>query len=122
MQDRPGVLQQSKTLAVTFLTLLAETAELQCHQLCPLCAQVSPTAQLYSTVLLGQTGPAGYSSDQRLGETVAWQEGGGSWQEDIGKAVRLEHKDADQHLPEGNRDPQRAMTAAHKAGQAAGIW
>lgn len=60
--------------------------------------KVSPTAQLYSTVLLGQTGPPGDSSDQEaLGETVAWQEGRGIGQEHIGKAVRLEHKDADQH-------------------------
>lgn len=58
---------------------------------------VSPTAQLYSTVLLGQTGPAADSDHEALRETVAWQKGGGSWQEDIGKAARLEHKDADQH-------------------------
>lgn len=60
--------------------------------------EVSPTAWLYSTELLRQTGPAGDNTGQEaLGETVAWQEGAGSGQEDIGKAVRLEHKDADQH-------------------------
>lgn len=67
--------------------------------------EVSSTAQLYSTVLLGQTGPAGDSTDhEALGETVAWQERGGSGQErggsgqeDIRKALRFEHKDADQH-------------------------
>lgn len=86
---------------------------------------VSPTAQLYSTVLLGQTGPAADSDHEALRETVAWQKGGGRWQEDIGKAARLEHKDADQHQEPARgelRDPQGAMIAAHKAGQAAGIW
>lgn len=89
---------------------------------------VSPTAQLYSTVLLGQTRPAAEAADsdhEALRETVAWQKDGGSWPEDIGKAARLEHKDADQHQEPARgelRDPQGAMTAAHKAGQAAGIW
>lgn len=95
MQDRPGVLQQSKTLAVAFPTLLAEIAELQCHQPCPLCAQSQPHCPAVQHRVAGVDRA---SSDQEaLGETAAGQEGGGSGQEDIGKVVRLEHKDADQH-------------------------
>lgn len=77
-----------------------ETAKLQCHQPCPLhawgqhhfpVAEVLLTGHLLSTVLLGQAGQGGDSSDHKcLGETLAWQEGGGSCQEDKDKvAVRL---------------------------------
>lgn len=86
-----------------------ETAKLQCHQPCPPHAWGQhrfPAAEALLTGLLlstqhcwGRQGKEAIAVTTRvLGRTVAWQEGGGSCQEDKDKAAAtLEQKDAEQH-------------------------
>jgi len=130
MQDGPGVLQQSKSLAVEFTTLQAlrlqscnSTSRARCMP------GVSTAAQLprhcsqgtHSAHSAAGAGQGAGSRDHKGLEEAAVRRTKIRQQRGSNRKTQNSIK----HLPEGNRGIPRqtgAAIAAHKAGQAAGIW